>query len=69
MMIRVCYRDYTIETIPKFTLDQKLAEDRILAFFRNSENCWILPDVDVVRKAPQPEAPKRRFSDLPHNEV
>ncbi|HSW61801.1 MAG TPA: hypothetical protein VLH56_00545 [Dissulfurispiraceae bacterium] len=64
MMIRVCYRDYIMEMIPNFMLDQKLAQEAILAFYRNSENRWILPDIDVVRNVQQPESPKRRFSDL-----
>ncbi len=43
--------------------EQKLANGDISAFFRESEQRWVIPGVDATRFRNISRAPKRRYSD------
>lgn len=51
------------DSLPAFLFEQRLAQGEISAFFRNSEQRWIIPGVDPMRTRNLAGAHRRRHTD------
>lgn len=63
MLVRVRYQDGSYDVIHPELFDYKLSEGNISAFYRNSEQRWIIPGVDLLRSKQMPKTPRRRYGD------
>ena len=63
MQIRAIDSDGRCDSLPVFLFEQMLAQGAVSAFFRESEQRWIIPGVDPMRIRSLEGSPRRRYTD------
>jgi hypothetical protein len=63
MQIRAIDCDGRCDDVPVFLFEQMLAQGAVSAFFRESEQRWIIPGVDPMRIRNLDGSPRRRHND------